>query len=280
MASKIKYRLPIYLRNKLGRGCERTFDKIRDKYDEFVADKYKVCRDFFYTYTYDAKSVGIDAYKVFKQFIKWQPYVDKNHPILSQNDYKSEYDTFMSNAYIIENHLILRKYDDYKEVYFFETRVKNVALFNTSVVFSEDVSVVLYNKLKQILKDNKCAYWVFYPEDTQSDISQYEFVLDLSNLTITEDNVMCPILLQFDEDYLKSICKKIEDAGGDVQDYKDIAYPEVYKIKRRLFTYLRACRKVIKPICKKFEKSYAKAWNVEQPNWNGVNAKKSFKDLV
>lgn len=269
MATKKKYRLPIYLRNKMGRGFERTFDNIRERYDNFVQKKLEISHDIFFAIN-DDKHI-IDKVKCMTNFVKWQPCVDKHHPIVKQNDYKSEYDTFVYNTQIM--HILYQLKTDSQLGCYYETRVFNACLLKCNTVLNEYVCVLLHKKLQRVLVDNKCEYWVYYDSN-----QKYQYSFEIQDIRVDTEGVKCSLLIKMSADYMKSVQQQIIDAGGDVEDCI-IAKNEVYKMKRDMFDFLKAARRVITPLTRTYEKSYSKTWAFPQPEWNGQNAGKSFKDI-
>ena len=156
MASKRKYRLPIYLRNKLGRGFERTFNDMRKPYDKLVEAKLETCHDIFFSIN-DKNSNVVDRVQCMTDFIHWQPCIDKNRPPVLPERYCSEYDTFVKYAYVVKPALCdkIDVHGNYQE-----TQVGNVCLLECKEVMSEYVCELLPKRIQKLLVDNNGVLFV------------------------------------------------------------------------------------------------------------------------
>lgn len=262
MATKKKYRLPVDLRNKMGRKLERTFDKIRDRYDDFVQKKLECCYDLFFMTKFVNES--------FKEILKWQPFVDKHHPLV-KTEVHTEHDSFFK---IYQMYSPVQQGTSQSGHPYYEFKLSWILLYECKVIMSEEVCSILGNKLEKLLVDNGYRYQE-YKLKSSTEVSEYSFAM--SNVSVNEDGVICTIRVQLDQGYVNHIRQQVKEAGGDVEDYV-IMKDEIYRIKRSLHEYLSACRYLITPLTQRFEKAYSKTCS-PQPYWNGENAGKSFKDL-
>jgi len=262
MATKKKYRLPIDLRNKMGRKFERTYDKIRDRYDNFVQKKLECCYDVFYMTKFVNES--------FEEILKWQPFVDKHHPLV-KTEVHSEYDSFFKTYKMYEP---VRQYNSQSGHPYYEFKLSSILLYECKVVMSEEVCHILGNKLDRLLTDNGYRHQE-YKLKLSTEVSEFSFTH--SNVSVNEDGVICTLYVRLDQGYVNYVRQQVKEAGGDVEDYV-IMKDAIYRLKRSLYDYLSACRYLITPLTQRFEKAYSKTCS-PQPYWNGENAGKSFKDL-